>query len=221
MKLVLYSGGSLRDNRHLDERVMELIESRDPCFSYFPASSYMSHYEFRNFVNQFQIYGVRRFLHFPVDIPFDRILLREVLKSDLIFLGGGNTFYFLHYLRGHKLLGHLRNFVKRGGVLCGLSAGAIMMSSDIEMAGYPSFDRDENTENVKNLNSLKLNNFEFFPHYRNSARYDEALKRYSKRKKRFVYACPDGSGIIKNKESLTFSGKTWGFYLGKKMILNK
>jgi dipeptidase E len=58
----------------------------------------------------------------------------------------------------------LKKFIQDGGILTGLSAGAIMMTETIEMAGYPPFDCDENEDNLKNLKSLNLVDFYFFPH---------------------------------------------------------
>jgi len=80
-----------------------------------------------------------------------------------------------------------RLFVERGGVLTGLSAGAIMMTENIEMAAYPEFDRDENWVGLKNLKSLGLVDFAFFPHFKNSTRYDAAFKKYSKLSNSAIY----------------------------------
>jgi dipeptidase E len=123
-------------------------------------------------------------------------------------------------LRKAKLLKDLRTFVKQGGVLTGLSAGAILMTENIDMAGYPDFDRDENTVNLSNLSSLNLVDFAFFPHFKNSARYDVVFKRYSKLKQKIVYACPDGAGIVLNDDELRFIGKCYAFSDGHKFSLN-
>lgn len=220
MKLVFYSGGDEKENRQLDKGFVELLGKKNPVVAFIPSSSYLSDQEFKSFIKHYSKFKISRFIHFPVDVPFDRVMFQEVMRSDAIHLGGGNTFYFLNSLRKAKLLKELKDFVLRGGVLTGLSAGAIMMTENIEMAGYPEFDRDENIVNLKNLESLNLVDFFFFPHFRNSSRYDKVFKDYTKKNKKTIYACPDGSGIIVNGPEIRFIGKCYVFTGGQKFTLN-
>lgn len=220
MKLVLYSGGNEQDNLDLDAEFIRLLDKKNPVVTFFPSSSYLSEVEFRQFVRHYSQFGIKRFIHFPVDVNFDQVLLEEVLKSDAIHLSGGNTFYFLKHLRKAKLLGALKKFVERGNVLTGLSAGAIMMTQDITMANYPEFDRDENSVHLKNLKSMGLLDFHFFPHYRNSARYEKAFLKLSKTDPRLIIACPDGSGVVIENNSTKFVGKAFIYSQGKKLTLN-
>jgi dipeptidase E len=220
MKLVLYSGGGDKDNVGLDKAFLRLLEKKNPVVTFIPSSSYLSQEEFRSFVKHYSKFKITRFIHFPIDVPFDRIMFQEVMRSDAIHLAGGNTFYFLHSLRKAKLLPELRKFVERGGVLTGLSAGAIMMTENIEMAAYPEFDRDENTVNLKNLTALGLLDFLFFPHFKNSARYDAFFKKYTKEKGKTIYGCPDGSGIVVNGDELSFIGPCYAYSGGHKFGMN-
>lgn len=220
MKLVFYSGGDDKENFQLDKVFVELISKKNPVVTFIPSSSYLSEQEFRAFVKHYSKFKISRFIHFPIDVPFDRILFQEVMRSDAIHMAGGNTFYFLKTLRKAKLIPELRSFAKRGGVLSGLSAGAIMMTENIEMASYPEFDRDENASHLTNLNSLNLVDFYFFPHFRNSPRYDVAFKKFSKEKKKLIYACPDGAGLVVNNQELRFVNRVYAFYQGHKLVIN-
>lgn len=220
MKLVLYSGGDEKENRQLDKAFIDLLGKKNPVVTFIPSSSYLSEEEFRLYVRHYSKFKISRFIHFPIDVPFDKIMFQEVMRSDAIHLGGGNTFYFLNSLRKAKLLPELRKFVEKGGVLTGLSAGAIMMTENIEMAGYPDFDRDDNIVGLKNLTALGLLDFAFFPHFKNSPRYDVAFKKYSKLKNKVIYACPDGAGIVVNDGELRFIGKTFAYSEGHKFPIN-
>ena len=220
MKLVLYSGGNAEANRFLNLRALELTQVISPKLTLIPSSSYDAEDDFKFFVQEFSDFGIRRFMHFCVDIPFTKTLLQEVLKSDLIFLGGGNTFYFLKHLKKTGMFTHFNDFLRRGGVLCGLSAGAIVLTPHVHTATFPHFDRDENPWDMKNLSAMRLVKFEFFPHYKNSKRYDEELLHHSKKSKLPLYACPDGGGIIIDGEQICFSGKSHQFYQGKKLTLS-
>jgi dipeptidase E len=219
MKLVLYSGGDEKDNSLLDHAFLELVGKKNPVVTFIPSSSYLSEQEFKVFVRHYSKRRITRFIHFPVDVPFDQTLFNEVMNSDAIHLAGGNTFYFLNSLRKAGLLPKLRLFTQKGGVLTGLSAGAIIMNETIQMAGYPEFDRDENSVNLTNLSALNLVDFLFFPHFRNSARYDTAFRKFTRLNHKMIYACPDGAGIVINGEEIRFVGKCFGFYRGHKFTL--
>ncbi len=221
MNLVLYGGGHEWENDHLDLEAIGLTGKKSPSFTYIPAGSYESEIEFRALIKQYQQFGVKRFLHFSIDVDYDQTLKEEAFNSDIIHLGGGNTYYFLKYLRSKGILGELKKFVKNGGVLTGLSAGGIVMTPTIHTAGFPEFDCDDNDENIKNLKALSLVDFEFFPHYRNSKRYDKELLDHSTRIKRPLYACPDGSGISVSGKSLKFHGRVFCFFEGKKIVVSK
>jgi len=220
VKLVFYSGGDEKENHELDFECLKLIDSPSPTLTYIPSSSYDGENEFRDFVEHYRAFGVTRFLYFPVDVPQDKVLLSEVFGSDLIHLGGGNTYYFLKYLRLRGLLPFLREFALSGGVLSGLSAGAILMTPNIHTASYPHFDRDENEEQIKNFKAMNLVKFEFFPHYRNSSRYDKELLRASRKGLWPLFALPDGSGIVREEDKMTFIGRAWCFHNGVKTLLN-
>jgi dipeptidase E len=220
MKLIFFGGGDEEDNYLLDKTLLtNIVNKRKPQMTFIPSSSYMSHLDFREFVNQYKRHKVQRFIHFPIDVDFTDVLKKEAFSSDIIHLSGGNTYYFLETLRRAKLLSELKSFVKSGGVLTGLSAGGIIMTNNIKTAGFPPFDRDENEDGVRNLKGLGLVNFEFFPHYRNSKRYDKYLLEHSKKIKAPIYASPDGAGIIVNNHEVIFSGKNYIFHKGEKVVV--
>lgn len=220
MKLVLYSGGAEQENTFLNQRALSLTQVKSPKLTLIPSCSYDAEDDFKFFVKEFSPLGVQRFMLFCVDTPYTKTVLKEVLKSDLIFLGGGNTFYFLKHLKKEGMFEHFKTFLKRGGVLCGLSAGAIVLTPHVHTASFPHFDRDENPWDMKNLSAMRLVNFEFFPHYKNSKRYDAELLHHSKKSNLPLYAIPDGSGIIIEGEQISFFGKSHQFFQGKKNTLS-
>jgi dipeptidase E len=219
MKLIFYSGGHDFENILIDKNLLELSKKESPQITYIPSCSYLCEQDFKEFVTQYGRFNIHNIINFPIDVPYTDILKAEVLKSDIIHLSGGNTYYFLKYLRKSGMLKELKTFVKNGGILTGLSAGAIIMTKSIETAGFPSFDKDDNDENLTNLKGMGLVNFNFFPHYKNSKRYDREIVKYSRSLDSPVYACPDGSGIIVDDNELTFIGKAFCFFQGKKIII--
>lgn len=220
MKLVLYSGGNEEENIYLNQRAIDLTMVKSPKLTLIPSCSYDAEDDYKFFVKEFSVLGVQRFMLFCIDTPYTKTMLQEVLKSDLIFLGGGNTFYFLKHLKKEGMFVHFKNFLKRGGVLCGLSAGAIVLTPHVHTATFPHFDRDENPWDMKNLSAMRLVNFEFFPHYKNSKRYDAELLHHSKKSKLPLYGCTDGAGIVVEDEQISFVGKCFQFYGGKKLSVS-
>ncbi|MCB9061124.1 MAG: Type 1 glutamine amidotransferase-like domain-containing protein [Halobacteriovoraceae bacterium] len=216
MKLVFYSGED-ENNFELHSYLVGMTNSTSPLITFIPSCSHDCYEDYHDFVNSFLGFNLNRFLYFPIDNPIDPVLEHEVFNSNIIHLSGGNTFYFLYYLRKNGLLKKLKEFVNNGGILTGLSAGAILMTQSIGTAGFPDFDRDENEMNIRNLKALGFVDFDFFPHYKNSKRYDLALREYSRTSKRPLFACPDGNGIIVDDLRTIFLGQSVCFFDGKKL----
>ena len=218
MKLVFYGGGLYHFNRDLNERSALLSGKDNPLITYIPADSYGAEEDFMEFVRGFRPLRINRFLFFPIDRAFDKVLLREAMKSDIIHLSGGNTFYFLKHLRHSGLFSRIKHFVKRGGVLTGLSAGGIMMGPTITPASYPEFDKDDNDDGLLNWKGLCLSRFEFFPHYKNSRRYEEVLLKQSRKIPGPVLAVPDYHGIVLNGDHMEFFGQIYCFHRGRRTV---
>lgn len=177
-----------------------------------------SHYE--EFKYRFDRLGNCKHTYLPIDSHVNKNSLLKALDSDLIYLDGGNTYYFLWHLRKSKMLNLLRDYAKEGGILAGTSAGAIILTPNIRSAGYPEFDKDDNFIRLKNEASLGLVNFEFFPHFSLQERYIAALKQKSEEISVPIYAAPDGGGIWVNGKKIIFYDNCFSFFDGKVTPLN-
>jgi dipeptidase E len=213
-RLVLYSGGQNKSNNLIHARLASLTGRRARSLTYIPFSHENGEFYFRRIKKRYSRYGIKKFRYFPVDSDFLVREMREALKSDIVYLAGGNTFYFLKHLRESGFLKRLNKFVARGGVLAGLSAGAIMMTPQIRIAGYPPHEGDINEVRLKNFRALNLVGFEFLPHYVTSAKTHAAMIRYSRRHKHVVLACPDGSGVVVDGDKIEFFGPVFIYYRG-------
>lgn len=220
MKLVLYSGGSASSNRALFKEAQSQFLSRSQVtISFVPVESQYVEEDFRDFrsvvkgADPKQKWDLRCI---AIDENFSKTKEKQLFSSDAIFLGGGNTYYFLKHLREKGLIAKLRAFVKRGGVLMGLSAGSILMTPNIVTASVPSVEADENDVGIQNLTALNLVPFEFVAHYEKTKKIDRELIEYSSHIKRPIYACTDGSGIVVKGKNLQFVGNVTVFYAGKK-----
>lgn len=181
--------------------------------TYMPFTAEGSAPFYARFRRRYGAFGATHFDCAPADAADPRDAARRVRASDIVYLAGGNTFTFLSHLRRSGLLEVLRRFADRGGVLAGLSAGAIVITPDIGLAAWPPFDRDSNDVGLPRgeWGALGLVPFEFFPHFRSSDRYRRALSEHARRTGRPVYACRDGSGLVVEGDRLTVHGDVWLF----------
>jgi len=230
-RLVLYSGGQDRRNHLIHESLIDLALRRGGSRSrrgirmtYVPYTEEGARPFYRRFVARYSRFGATRFHcvapdapELATDVRARGRAARELMESDVVYLAGGNTFHFLHHLRRSGLLAVLARLARRGRVVAGLSAGGILMTPHIGLAGYPDFDRDEDEIGLtpRQQRALGLVDFEFFPHFRASARYRDALARYSRRCGRPVYACRDGSGLVVEGDCFTAHGDVWLFDRGR------
>lgn len=228
-RVVLYSGGQVRSNARLHEAVLDLAR-RGPArgrrrvrMTYVPFTVEGARLFFHRFERRYRAFGGTHFGCVPVDLPelaragsARRRAAEDLLASDVVYLAGGNTFYFLHHLWRSGLRSVIREFAARGGVLVGMSAGAHLLSPHIELAGYPPFDRDENEVGLprNRFAAIGVVDFELFPHYRHSPRYRRALAAWSRRSGRLLYACRDGGGLVIEGDRVRTVGDVWTFDRG-------
>jgi dipeptidase E len=229
--IVLYSGGQERRNALIHESLLALALRRPgKRAKKWIRMTYLAYTHdgalgfYRRFERRYQAFGGTHFACIAVDDPdlarpgpARNRSIATLLSSDVVYLSGGNTFHYLMHLRRSRLFAVLRQFADRGGVLAGLSAGAILATPNIGLAAYPNFDRDENQVDLPQTRwgALDLVDFEFFPHYRTSRRYREAMLEYSRCGQFPVYACRDGSGIVVEGDRFTAHGDVWLFDRGQ------
>lgn len=215
MRLVIYSGGQLRKNEILHDALSHLAGvKKQKLFTYIPFCHEGSDIYFQRAVKRYSRFGFTHFLCLHVDKKLCPETVKRAFEGDVIYLAGGNTFYFLEHLRRSGLLPKLKRFVAQGGVIAGLSAGAILLTPHIGLAGYPDFDRDENDVGLSNLRALNLVRFEFYPHFQGRKKVTEALRKYSLTSKYPVVASQDGGGIVVTDGKAEFVGQNHLFTHG-------
>jgi dipeptidase E len=220
MKLWLYSSGDLESNKNIDQLLLKQINKRRPSYCFIPAAYDDFEYYYDEFINRFSTHSPCHFNALHLDRQPSEKDITKALKSDLVYLSGGNTFHLLKHIRISGIEGKLRDFLNAGGIIAGHSAGAIVMSPNINTASYPPDDRDENRDGLTNLRGMKFYSFEVFPHfYVRSKSQNEALRHASKDSKHMIYGLPDGAAIAIDGSSLTFHGPVACFAQGIRSIV--
>lgn len=197
-RLVLYSDQTRPETERIEARLLEMLEKTNPVLGYIPSFGDPHRKFYLDRREYYAGYGVALAPCFEIDHAYQPERLDELLACDGIHLSGGNTYYFRYWLKQRGLDQVLKDFNADGGVLVGVSAGAILMTPGIDTArlcgdlpdsGLPSrFTND--------LGGLALVDFAFLPHYTPQKFSDEFLQDYARQTGMRLYVCPDNGGIV-------------------------
>lgn len=218
--LVLYSGFDDCDNTSIDKELLTLLAETQQSICYIPSQAKGAEPYFLEFCDYYSKYGLTNISKFIIDNDEPELNVNQLFNHDAIFLSGGNTFYFLSQLKRRSLLPILRGYIERGGILIGESAGSIILTTNIKLAGISKFNNDPNDVGLKDLSALNLTQFEFFPHYQTGGIDDEVLIDYSKSCPNIIYSCPNGSGVVVKQGKVKLVGRVYMFFKGNITVAN-
>ncbi len=119
----------------------------------------------------------------------------ELDDFDAIYLMGGNTFRLLHVLRYSEFLALLEKFAISKRVICGISAGAIVLGRSIGTASLGA-EADDNEVGIVDLQGLDaLNGFHVHTHYEDTDR-PEIEDYVAVEEGRKVVCIPEDAGLV-------------------------
>lgn len=125
---------------------------------------------------------------------------REQFDFDVIYIIGGNTFYLLDSIKRNAFKEKMQEFLDKGGIIVGQSAGSYVLCPTIEMANWKH--QDKNIVGLKSLKALNLIPFLVSVHYNNS--FDNAIKKGVKNSGLITYALKDGQAIYYDDKKIEF-----------------
>ncbi|MDK8189127.1 Type 1 glutamine amidotransferase-like domain-containing protein [Paenibacillus sp. UMB7766-LJ446] len=204
-KLVLLSDLYFESNQKLNQRIMSLFNSDQPSIGYVPSCSDPDRRYFELTSGFYNRLGIETIDYYDLDLEYEESRFNTIFENDAIHLSGGNTFFFLSLLQKRNARGLLRSYVNKGGILIGVSAGSILTTPTIEMAGYGK-DADENHVGLMDKQALALVDFEFSPHWDGSDETLDSLRDYALTNSTTIYACKDGAGIVVDGEVVELYG---------------
>jgi dipeptidase E len=105
-------------------------------------------------------------------------------------------------LRQRSFTEHLKTFLKKGGVLTGISAGAMILTPSLGLLDIDS----KKSPSSKPRPALKMVDFEFYPHFKEDDATTRALANYARIRKTRVYACDDEGGLVVHQGEVTTLG---------------
>lgn len=205
-KLVLYSDQIIEENKKVDKELLKLFSTKRPTIAYIPSCSDPSRKYFKQKVEYYKALGIEEVEYFDLDKEYDEKRTSEIFKFQAIHLSGGNTYYFLNLLKKRGFIELLQKYVHKGGILIGISAGSILMTNNINVAGIGEY-CDENLIEIEDKSALGLVNFEFSPHWSGRLEDLTSLREYAKARNTIVYVCRDGSGMVVNGDKVELIGE--------------
>lgn len=141
-----------------------------------------------------------------MDLDFKNVDAESIKKilSDaaLVLVAGGDTFYLMDRINKSGVGDIIKDYIFRGGIYIGSSAGSIICCPTIE--GAMEFDNPNLAPNLKNFDGLGIFNNIIIPHT-HKEKYFERIKRATEKleKKGFrVYPLTDDDVLFYNGESV-------------------
>lgn len=119
-------------------------------------------------------------------------LLKKLSKCDVIYVGGGNTFYLLDWIRKSGFAKIINKLLDDGKIYVGVSAGSIITGPNIEVSGWKH--ADKNIVNLKDFTGLNLVNFIPFVHYLNE--HKKLLEEKAKNNNKPIIALNDKQAVL-------------------------
>lgn len=143
-----------------------------------------------------------------VDLKEDPKTIRSRIEnSDILFVNGGNTFYLMKWVRQSGLDMYIEEFLDRGKMYVGVSAGSIIAGPDISLASW-GLNGDKNISNLRDMHGLNLVPFAVFPHFQVADKL--LVENETKGLKYEVKSLPDGQAILIQGNDYKMIGKGKG-----------
>ena len=124
-------------------------------------------------------------------------------KKDMLFVNGGNTFFLLDCMRKAGFEKALKKFLSEDKLYVGVSAGGIVVTPSIAIAGVEP--GDTNNVGMQDFTGLSTVDFEFSPHVPDMVSYD-SVEEYSKTTPHKVYAVDDYAAVLVQDDKVSVIG---------------
>ena len=108
--------------------------------------------------------GVKNIIQIDLKEENEESLREKFSDVDVAWMGGGNTFWLMHWIRKSGFDKVLPELFKNGLVYVGTSAGSLVCGKDISISGWRS-GWDRNVSGLKDFSGMGLVDYAISPHY--------------------------------------------------------
>ncbi len=142
------------------------------------------------------------------DIDFTMLLQQDRIQDlnifDSMYVGGGNAYKLLDYFMSNNLTRKIEEYIEKGGIYYGGSAGAMILGKDLRIV------EEENDKNYSRFEGLNLlGDKSVMPHYESSL--DKKIFEFAKKFNSKVIAITEKSGVIVHEDVLETRGDVFIF----------
>lgn len=201
-RILLYSDLRPGVSDAVDECLLQQLAGTPCRVGYIPSQSDPKRRYFTKIQERYLELGISDLRYLDLGAEYEPSQVRGLLECDAIHLSGGDPFPFLDAVKKRGFRTHLNQYLDSGGVLIGVSAGAMILSRSLGLADEVKPIRARKNE----PKALKLFDFEFYPHFQGDERTASDLACYAKAYKTRVYACDDNGGIFLQDTQTTLLG---------------
>lgn len=206
---ILSGGGSKEDSFLVDDLFIREIEKTKKRVLYVPIALRRDKIGYEACFDW--ITGVlsshsKEFIDISMCLDLRALSLSDIDKFDAIYIGGGNTYFLLNEVKRTEFDNFLTEFLKKGKIVYGGSAGAIILGKSIATVS------EEKLAGCADENGLSfLGDFSVRCHF--SQEEKNKIDDFTIKYNISVIAIPKGSGleIINRKASVIGSGNLWIF----------
>lgn len=189
-KLFLGGGGSIEQSFLFDKEFFSSLP-RQSRLLYIPIALHRGPVGYESCIDWFSGFVSRHSNGKEINITtvLEGTHIEALNTFDAIYIGGGNTYYLLDYLRKTGMGERLVEYVRENGSIYGGSAGAMVLGKDIRTVEE---ENDRGYEYYEGLNFL--GDFSVLCHYQDTML--ENVLDLSARLRNSILAIPEDSGIV-------------------------
>lgn len=188
-------------NRKLDTILLNGMNPKNIKIGYIPSTEDREKMYFNAKVQYYRNYGIQNMMFFDLYSEFKLSQVDELLTCDIIHLSAGNPIEFRNAIQKRNMKKVLCNYYDQGGIIVGVSGGAVQLGKSIKL--FQMFIGDIEEE----LEALQLVDFEFLPHYnRWNEDYIRDVYNYAEATGTTIYAANDGDGLIVDDNKIQMIG---------------
>lgn len=202
LRLVLHGDQSVPFGRPIDRYAFSMFGLAEPRLGYVSADvdAERAYFEYRRCY--YDEVGASLSVYVGPETGADASKWKQLFSCDAIHLSGGDPIKFAGWLVSQAKAAHLKSYADDGGLLLGVSAGAILLTPSLACAalGDPS-----ELNPVPSGSALSLVPFHFWPHYLPGQELLPGNRSILSRIGR-TYACQDGGAVIVSGGKVTTHG---------------